>query len=85
MNHTPHLPMRKMLLGRCGGRNRENMLDYDYAEELALKEAEKYAYKATENVPAKQQKEAYNQIKYFIQIGIRLMRTQIYTQEMVED
>lgn len=63
----------------------ETMLDYDYAEEQALKEAEKYAYKATENVPAKQQKEAYGQIKYFIQIGIRLMRAQVYTQEMVED
>lgn len=44
----------------------ENMLDYDYAEEQALKDAEMYAYKATENVPAKQQKEAYSQIKCFI-------------------
>ena len=61
------------------------MLDYDYAEEQALKEAEKYAYKATENVPAKQQKEAYNQIKYFIQVGIRLMKAQVFAQEVVED
>ena len=56
------------------------MIDYDYAEEQALKKAEKCAYKATKNVPAKQQKEAYNQIKYFIQVGIRLMRAQVYTQ-----
>lgn len=61
------------------------MLDYDYAEELALKEAEKYAYKATENVPAKQQKEVYGQIKYFIQVGIRLMRAQVQAQEMTEE
>lgn len=85
MNHTLHLPKRRTPLGRCGGKNKENMLDYDYAEEQALKEAERYAYKATENVPAKQQKEAYGQIKYFIQVGIRLMRAQVYTQEMTED
>lgn len=46
--------MRRMPHGKFGDKNRENMLDYDYAEEQALKEAEKYAYKATENVPAKQ-------------------------------
>lgn len=39
--------------------------------------------KAVENVP--QKAEASDMIRHYISVGVRLMRAQVYTQEMVED
>lgn len=59
------------------------MIDYDYCEQMAMAEAMPIMAKAVENVP--QATEASDMIRHYISVGVRLMRVQVYAQEMVED
>lgn len=82
MNQSLHLPTKKTLLGRCGGRNRI-MIDYDYCEQRAMAEAMPIIAKAVENVP--QKAEAREMITHYISVGVRPMKAQVFAQEMVEE
>lgn len=59
------------------------MIDYDFCEQMAMAEAMPIIAKAVENVP--QAAEASEMIRHYISVGVRLMRAQVFTQEMVED
>lgn len=59
------------------------MIDYDYCEKMAMAEAMPIIAKAVENVP--QKAEASEMITYYISVGVRLMKAQVFTQDMVED
>lgn len=59
------------------------MIDYDYCEQMAMAEAMPIIAKAVENIP--QATEASEMITYYISVGVRLMKAQVYAQEMVED
>lgn len=59
------------------------MIDYDYCEQMAMAEAMPIIAKAVENVP--QKAEAREFIMYCISVGVRLMKAQVFAQEMVED
>jgi hypothetical protein len=59
------------------------MIDYDYCEKMAMTEAMPIIAKAVENVP--QKAEAREFITYCISVGVRLMKAQVFAQEMVED
>lgn len=59
------------------------MIDYDYCEQMAMAEAMPIIAKAVENVP--QAAEASEMIRHYISVGVRLMKAQVFAQEMVED
>lgn len=59
------------------------MIDYDYCEQMAMVEATPIIAKAVENVP--QKAEASEMIRHYISVGVRLMKAQVFTQDMVED
>lgn len=59
------------------------MIDYDYCEKMAMAEAMPIIAKAVENIP--QATEASEMITYCISVGVRLMKAQVYAQEMLED
>lgn len=59
------------------------MIDYYYCEQMAMAEAMPIIAKAVENVP--QKAEAKDMIRHYISVGVRLMRAQVFAQEMVED
>lgn len=59
------------------------MIDYDYCEKMAMAEAMPIIAKAVENVP--QASEASEMIKHYISVGVRLMKAQVFAQDMVED
>lgn len=49
------------------------MIDYDYCEQMAMAEAMPIIAEASE------------MITYYISVGVRLMKAQVFTQDMVED
>lgn len=59
------------------------MIDLEYCEKMAMAEATPIIAKAVESIP--QKAEASEMITNFISVGVRLMKTQVFTQEMVED
>lgn len=58
------------------------MIDYDYCEQMAMAEAMPIIAKAVEDVP--QKAEASEMIRHYISQGVRLMKAQVYAQEMAE-
>lgn len=59
------------------------MIDYDNCERMAMAEAMPIIAKAVENIS--QKAEASEMIRHYISVGVRLMKAQVFAQEMVED
>lgn len=59
------------------------MIDLEYCEKMAMTEATPIIAKTVENIP--QKAEASEMITYFINVGVQLMKAQVFTQEMIED